>query len=116
MPAVSDASPLIALDYLGELELLPQVLAGEILISPAVAQEFSGAGWRRSQLPECVVVRELKQPVPETILRASLGAGESEGLALAIETAAELWSSRRRSSNPSGSNSTRQPKLPFHVL
>jgi uncharacterized protein len=88
--AVSDASPLIALDYLAQLELLPKLLGGEVLIPPAVAREFTGTEWRRSPLPKWVAIRELKQPIAERILQASLGAGESEGLALATETAAEL--------------------------
>ena len=70
MPVVSDASPLIALDCLAELELLPKLLGGEVLIPPAVAREFSAAEWRKSQLPEWVALRELKQPIAERILQA----------------------------------------------
>jgi uncharacterized protein len=81
---------LIALDYLAELELLPKPLGGEVLIPPAVAREPICAKWRKSRLPKWVAIRELKQPIAERIIRASLGAGGSEGLALAAETAAEL--------------------------
>jgi len=42
------------------------------------------------QLPGWIAVRELRQPIGARILRASLGPGESEALALALEVDAEL--------------------------
>jgi len=40
---VSDTSPINYLIRLGEIELLP-LLFGEVLIPPAVLQEFAGCG------------------------------------------------------------------------
>jgi hypothetical protein len=85
---VSDASPLIALDYLGELELIPRLLGSRLTIPPAVARELFTS--QRRSLPAWATVRGVNQPIAERILRASLGAGESEALALALEVNAEL--------------------------
>ena len=60
------------------------MLAGEILIPPAVAREFV------RPLPDWLEVRNLNQPVATQILSASLGQGESEALALALEIRADL--------------------------
>jgi hypothetical protein len=81
---VSDASPLIALGQVGELRLL-QGLFGEVVIPPAVAREVAPG----VALPSWVKTRALQQPVAGEILRASLGAGESEAISLAQELRAE---------------------------
>ena len=75
---VSNTSPLIALDHLGELDLIPRVLGSGIVIPPAVEHEF-GAG----RLPDWI-------EIGPRVLQASLGAGESEALALALEAGADL--------------------------
>jgi len=81
---VSNTSPLVALAHLGELDLLTQILGIPLLIPPAVAAEFG------QTLPPWIEVRKLGQPVATQILAASLGAGESEAIGLALEIKAEL--------------------------
>ena len=82
-PVVADASPLIALDHLGHLDLLRE-LFGTVLIPPAVAREASSL----HTLPDFISVRALGQPVAARVLAASLGPGEREAMSLAIETSA----------------------------
>ena len=84
-PVVSNASPLIALEQIGHLELLEQ-LFGSVLIPPAVAREVAPT----VALPTWIGQQELAQPVGPRILGASLGPGESEAISLALETQAEL--------------------------
>jgi hypothetical protein len=81
---VSNTSPLLALEHLNELHLIRSVFAGPPLIPPAVAREFG------RPLPDWIEVRTLSQPVGPLILGASLGQGESEALALALEIKADL--------------------------
>lgn len=83
-PVVSNSSPLIAFDQLGQLGLLEQ-LCSTVLIPPAVAREIGPLS-----LPTWITERALTQPVGARILKASLGAGESEAISLAIETNARL--------------------------
>jgi hypothetical protein len=83
---VGDTSPLIALHQLGRLSLLERIF-GEIHVPPAVARELSPGV---PDLPPWIVVRGLAQPIASEILRASLGAGESEAMSLALEVKAEL--------------------------
>jgi predicted nucleic acid-binding protein len=82
---VSNTSPLIALEHLGDLDLIPKVLGPGVLIPPAVEREF-GAG----RLPDWVEIRTLQHQIGAKILKSSLGAGESEALALALEAGADL--------------------------
>ena len=84
MSVVSNSSPLIALDYLGRLDLF-EALYGEVWIPPAVAREV-----QPRELPSTLRLRSLAQPVGARILHAALGAGESEAIALAAETDADL--------------------------
>ena len=94
MSIVSNASPLINLARIGKLDLLRQ-LYGELFVPEAVWQEVvvEGAGhpgadevkataWIRMQV---VTNRQLVQ-----VLQQDLDAGESEAIALALETEAEL--------------------------
>ena len=85
MPVVSNASRLIAFAAIEQLPLLPAVFQS-ILIPPAVALEIAPS---IPTLPPWLRVESLKQPIPGLVLRRSLGAGEREALALAIETRAE---------------------------
>jgi predicted nucleic acid-binding protein len=80
---VSNSSPLIALERIGQLPLLEQ-LFGPIWVPPAVVQEVVPG----LSLPAWVVERGLGQPLAPIILGASLGPGESEALALALEVKA----------------------------
>jgi len=77
---VADASPLIALNQVGRLDTLRQ-LVGEVLVPPAVAAEIlpsvPAVAW--------IVVRRPAKPVTLSAQRASLGAGEVEALGLALE-------------------------------
>jgi predicted nucleic acid-binding protein len=84
---VADTSPLIALQQLGRLSLLQRIFE-EISVPPAVARELSPG---MPELPSWIVVRALTQPIASAILRASLGAGESEALSLVLEVKAELF-------------------------
>jgi hypothetical protein len=81
---VSNASPLIAFQQLGQLGLLGS-LFGTVLAPPAVMREARSVLER----PGWLVERALAQPLPATIRRAGLGAGESEALALALELRAD---------------------------
>jgi predicted nucleic acid-binding protein len=77
---VVDASPLIALQQIGELSLL-QRLFDRVLTPPGVALEV------RPSLPELPVWLEVQAPAPSQDARieaAVLGAGESEAIALAL--------------------------------
>jgi hypothetical protein len=81
---VADASPLIALNQIGELHQL-QSLFGSIVVPVAVADEVAPT----VALPEWAGVRKLSQPLAPSVLRAQLGPGESEALSLAIEMQAQ---------------------------
>lgn len=79
---VADASPLIALERVGHLELL-KALFGEVLVPPAVAAEVAP----RLVLPPWICERALRQPISREVLRATLGPGESEAIShLSTET------------------------------
>jgi uncharacterized protein len=82
---VSNASPLIALEQIGQLGLLEQLFSS-IVIPPAVVREISPS----VTLPVWVTEQILSQAVGPRILSASLGAGESEAISLALEVQARL--------------------------
>jgi len=77
---VADASVLIALSKIEQLELLEQVV-GEIVIPQAVAHEVT----RGMKLPPWVGTREVTRPLDQRVLEATLHAGESEAVCLALE-------------------------------
>jgi predicted nucleic acid-binding protein len=83
---IADASPLIALHQIGQISLIEH-LFDRILIPSAVAREVSPS---LPSLPYWIVPRDLTRPIGSEILLASLGAGESETLALALEDGADL--------------------------
>jgi uncharacterized protein len=83
---IADASPLIALNQIGQISLIEH-LFDRILIPTAVAREVSPS---LPSLPAWIIARDLTQPIGFEILRASLGAGESETLALGLEVRAGL--------------------------
>ncbi|MDQ3398875.1 MAG: hypothetical protein M3511_14125 [Deinococcota bacterium] len=78
--SVSNSSPLIALEQIGQLQLLQQ-LFGKITVPPAVTREVAPT----MALPTWVNERQLMQAIGPKILAASLGPGESEALSLALE-------------------------------
>lgn len=80
MIVVADASPLIALQRIGQLELLER-LFGEVLVPPLVAEEFG-------PLPGWITKRTLGSPIPAKLPRR-LDPGEREAIALALELKAE---------------------------
>src|SRR5437868_8214910 len=80
---VCNASPLIALERIGRLELLRH-LFGPVLVPPAVVRETAPA----LVLPSWIAEQPLGRPVDPRIVLASLGAGESETVSLALEVGA----------------------------
>ena len=84
-PIVSNASALIALEQIGQLLLLQQIF-GSVIVPPAVVREVAPT----VSLPPWIEQRNLTQPIGPHILRASLGAGESEAISLALELQARL--------------------------
>jgi uncharacterized protein len=83
---VADTSPLIALHQIGHLSLLKSLFV-EVYVPPAVAREAAPS---LPGLPLWIVARELAQPVASEVLRVSLGEGERETLALALELRADV--------------------------
>jgi predicted nucleic acid-binding protein len=82
---ISNSSPLIALEQLDLLALLHKFF-GTVLIPPAVTREVAPT----VTLPDWVIEQTLSQAIGPQILAASLGAGESEALSLALELRASL--------------------------
>jgi predicted nucleic acid-binding protein len=71
---------LIALERIGRLDLFAR-LYGEVIVPAAVVREtFESRG-----LPPWLRMRPLALPLDAVIGRASLGAGETEAIALALE-------------------------------
>jgi predicted nucleic acid-binding protein len=79
-PVIADSSTLIALEQIGQLDLLMQLFS-QLLVPPAVAQETA----RSVTLPAWIAVQTLGQPIGPQILGSSLGPGESEAISLALE-------------------------------
>jgi predicted nucleic acid-binding protein len=69
-PVVSNASPLIALEHIGQPQLLEQ-LFGIVRVPPAVVSEVTPS----VSLPAWIREHALAQPVGPRILGASLGPG-----------------------------------------
>jgi predicted nucleic acid-binding protein len=84
---VTNTSPVIALDQIGQLQLL-QSLFGEVFIPPAVAAEAAPSV---PELPSWIVVRRLDQPIASSVLQPVFGRGETEALGLALEINAALF-------------------------
>lgn len=83
---VADASPLIAFNQIGHLSLL-QALFTALIIPPAVAREIAPSVASQAWIVE----RELSRPPVSHVLRANLGAGESEAISLAVEISADRF-------------------------
>jgi len=80
---VSNSSPLIALDRIEQLSLLPSLLR-RVWIPPAVRYEVFGS----SSLPDWITEQALTQPLVPRIAAVRLGPGERETIALALEMSA----------------------------
>ncbi|MPZ21453.1 MAG: DUF3368 domain-containing protein [Luteitalea sp.] len=85
MNAVSNSSPLIALAAIERLVLLP-LLFDSVIIPPAVAFETRRTIPAR---PAWLYVRSLQNQLPAAVLRPTLGDGEREAIALALEASAD---------------------------
>ena len=85
MAVVSNSSPLIAFAAIEQLNLFP-ALFESVLIPPAVAREIARS---IPTLPPWLRVEDLRMPLPQAVLLRSLGDGEREALALAVEIQAE---------------------------
>ncbi len=84
-PIICNSSPLIALEQIGHIHLLDS-LFGEIWVPPAVVNEVAMS----VSLPPNILRRSLSQPLAATVLQASLGAGESEAITLALQEKARI--------------------------
>ena len=80
-PVIADASALICLGWVDQLQILP-ALFGRIIVPPAVAAEATRRG---STLPTWVDVRAPGRPLDDRVVAAHLGAGESEALCLGLD-------------------------------
>ena len=78
---VADSSSLIHLAKIRQLALL-EGLFGEVAILQAVGREVQGT---LLDLPAWIRVHTLSRSIPSSIAQRSLGAGESETMALALE-------------------------------
>ncbi|MBI4617522.1 MAG: DUF3368 domain-containing protein [Planctomycetes bacterium] len=90
MIVVSDASPLIVLDAIGQLTLLPE-LFGPVIVPSAVGEELA-RGRDRPIVPDDHVwmsVRSPRRPGGHGV-RPALGTGEREAIELALELQADL--------------------------
>jgi predicted nucleic acid-binding protein len=83
-PVISNASPLIALEQIGHLDLLKGLFSA-VLIPPAVVREVAPT----VTLPAWISERALTQPIGPQLLHTSLGPGESETICLALEIGAQ---------------------------
>jgi len=84
-PVVSNSSPLIAPEAIGELALLDAIFPSRVCIPEAVAREVASS----VALPAWLSVRTLSQPLAPAVLRDSLGPGGREAICLALELQAE---------------------------
>ena len=84
-PVVSNASPLIGLERIGQLSLLPQIFSS-VVIPTAVADEV----FATARVPDWIEVNALQQVISAQVLQYALGRGESEAISLAVEVGARL--------------------------
>lgn len=91
MRVLANTSPLIALDRIGRLHLLPQ-LYGKIVRPQAVVEELrAGRTAYPGSEPLFTADWLITEPdPPEMVLRKELGAGETAVLTLALNTRADL--------------------------
>ena len=75
---ISDTSPLILLEKIGELDLLYKVF-GEIIVTREIADEY------KLKLPEWISIQNPTNKNYQKILEQSVDAGEASAIALAVE-------------------------------
>ena len=80
MQAVSNSSPLIALEKIHKLELLRDLFS-TVIVPPAVAIETAPT----VELPSWIVVKPLISMIDPRTVRSSFGPGESEAISLSLE-------------------------------
>jgi uncharacterized protein len=85
MTIVSDSSPLIGLNQIAQLDLLP-ALFGDVMIPPAVADETARSVGTHAWLG----VQPLTHDMPAAVRESTLGLGERKAIALAIERGADF--------------------------
>jgi predicted nucleic acid-binding protein len=78
---IADSSPLIALERIGRLDVLP-ALFGTVVVPPAVAREIAAKGL----LSDWMIVRPLPDPLDVRLAESTLDAGEREAIGLALQT------------------------------
>lgn len=81
-PVVSDSTCLIGFERIRKLEILPK-LFGCVLVPPAVLSEFG------SQF-DWIAVEQLADSTLSNLLRMTVGSGEAEAIALAIQMKHQL--------------------------
>lgn len=81
---VADASPFIALERIGRLDLIP-LLFGRVLVPPAVMREVGSEIVRANGGVEL----GLERPIDSNIAAANLDPGETEAIGLALEIGAD---------------------------
>lgn len=81
---VSNASPLIALERIGRLDLIP-ILFGEVIIPPTVGMEVGPAVARSPGIVE----RALQGPLDPRVVAARLDPGERQAIGLALDLNAD---------------------------
>lgn len=84
-PVISNSSPLIALEQIGHLHLL-ESLFGEVWVPSAVVNEVA----MTVSLPPSIQLRPISNALAATVLKTTLGAGESEAITLALQEKARL--------------------------
>lgn len=80
MRAVSNSSPLIALEKIHQMELLRDLFS-TVTVPPAVALEIAPT----VELPSWIQVYPLRSMVDSRTVRSSFGPGESEAISLSLE-------------------------------
>jgi predicted nucleic acid-binding protein len=84
-PVISNSSPLIALEQIGRLHLL-EPLFGEVWVPSAVVNEVA----MTVSLPSNVLIKPINNLLAASVLKTTLGAGESEAITLALQEKASL--------------------------
>jgi predicted nucleic acid-binding protein len=77
---IADSSPLIALERIGRLNVLP-ALFGTVVVPPAIAGEIAA----KALLADWMIVQPLPDPLDVRLAESTLHAGEREAIGLALQ-------------------------------